>query len=265
MPRFIWGTMKIRPGLVVAITGASSGIGKELAAQLAARGCHVALAARRGVLLEENARAIRDAGARALAVVTDVTKRSDVENFVARTMAEFGRIDVFVNNAGAALASGSILENSEDAFRRTMETNFMSAVYGVWAAAPVMEKTGGGLMVFVSSIVGKRGVPMSSAYCASKFAVQGLTESIRPELARKNIRVTAVCPPGVDTPFFDDRPRRRRFRVHPVSRIVRDMIGAIEKEKRELLPTMDAKLIHWANFFFPSLVDRLAVAVKGDK
>jgi NAD(P)-dependent dehydrogenase (short-subunit alcohol dehydrogenase family) len=155
----------------------------------------------------------------------------------------------------------------EDLFRRTLEVNLMGPVYGVWAAAPLMQKTGGGVMVFVSSIVGKRGVPRSAAYCASKFALQGLTESIRPELAPHNIRVVSVCPPGVDTPFFDVNGKggRRRFRVHPVSVIVKDMVRAIETEKRELLPTLDAKLIHWANFFMPRLVDTLAVKVKGVK
>lgn len=260
--------MKVQPGLVVAITGASSGIGQELAFQLAARGCFVALAARRGGLVEENARKIRASGGRAIAVTADVSRRADVDAFIKATVAEFGRIDVLVNNAGSAPATGTLLENSEELFRKTMDTNLMGGVYGVWAAAPEMEKTGGGLIVFISSIVGKRGVPRSSAYCASKFAVQGLTESIRPELARKNIRVTTVCPPGVDTPFFDVNGapgKKRNYKLHPVSRIARDIVRAIENETRELLPTMDAKLVNWANFFFPSIVDRLAVALKGDK
>lgn len=260
--------MKLGPGVVVAITGASSGIGQELAFQFAALGCSVALAARRGDLIENNAEKIRSVGGRAIAVVTDVTKRADVNAFMDRTVQEFGRLDIAVHNAGSALASGPLMENSEENFRRTLDVNLMGGVYGVWAAAPLMEKSGGGVMVFISSIVGKRGVPRSSAYCASKFAVQGLTESIRPELARKNIRVVTVCPPGVDTPFFETNgkpARKRNYRLHSVAKIGRLIVRAVEKEKRELLPTLDAKLVFWANVFFPRLVDRFAVALKGDQ
>ena len=120
-------------------------------------------------------------------------------------------------------------------------------------------------MVFVSSIVGKRGVPRSSIYCASKFAVQGLTESIRPELHRKNIRVVSVCPPGVDTPFFEKNGRggRRRFRLHPVRKIAAMIVRACELETREALLTIDSKLIYWANVFVPRLVDWAAAKNKG--
>ncbi len=260
--------MKLGPGVVVAITGASSGIGAELAVQFAARGCSVALAARRADLIEAKAGAIRQAGGQAIAVATDVSHRGDVQAFVTRTVKEFGRIDVLINNAGSAPATGTLLENSEEMFRKTLDVNLMGGVYGVWAAAPVMENNGGGVIVFISSIVGKRGVPRSSAYCASKFAVQGLTESIRPELIRKNIRVVTVCPPGVDTPFFDVNGRpgtKRNYRLHPVGKIAKAIVRAVETEKRELLPTFDAKVVFWANVFFPRLVDRLAVALKGDK
>jgi NAD(P)-dependent dehydrogenase (short-subunit alcohol dehydrogenase family) len=258
--------LKIGPGTAAAITGASSGIGQELAFQMAARGCAVALAARRADVIEANAQKIRASGGRAIAVATDVSRRPDVETFMRRAFDEFGRLDVVVNNAGIAPATGTLLENSEEAFRRTMEVNLMGGVYGVWASAPLMERSGGGTMVFVSSIMGKRGAPRSAAYCASKFAVQGLTESIRPELARMKIHVLTVCPPGVDTPFFDvnGKPGRRRYRLHPVSKIARHIIHAIETGKRETLPTLDAKAVHWANVFFPKLVDRLAVKVKGE-
>lgn len=249
----------------MAITGASSGIGQELAFQFAARGCPVALAARRWDLIETHAEAIRSRGGRALAVTTDVAMRLDVEIFMRRAYEEFGRLDIVIHNAGIAPAKGTILENTEEDFRRTMDVNLMGGVYGVWAAAPYMEKTGGGVMVFVSSIMGKRGAPRSAAYCASKFAVQGFTESIRPELALKKIHVLTVCPPGVDTPFFDvnGKPGRRRYRLHPVSKIARHIVRAIERGERETLPTLDAKIVHWSNVFFPRIVDRVAVLVKG--
>lgn len=257
--------MRLGAGTVVAITGASSGIGQELAFQFSARGCAVALAARRVDLIEQHATAIRARGGRAIAVGTDVSIRSDMDRFFQAAVREFGRLDVVVNNAGISPAKGTLLENDESDLRRTMDVNFMGCVHGVRAAAPLMEKTGGGTMVFVSSIVGKRGIPLCSAYCASKFAVQGLTESIRPELAKKNIHVLTVCPPGVDTDFFKSNGRgdRRSFKLHPVSRIAGDIIRACEKDKREILPTMDAKLLHWLSVLAPGLMDRAIGKAKG--
>lgn len=257
--------MKLRPGVATVITGASSGIGEELAYQLAARGCLVAVAARRVDRLEAVVRKIQAAGGRAIAVPTDVSRRAEVERLMKRTFDEFGRLDVVINNAGIAPAKGPLLENSEEDFRRTFDVNLMGYVYGVWASAPLLEKSGGGVMAFVSSIVGKRGVPRSAAYCASKFAIQGLTESIRPELKRKNIRVVNICPPGVDTPFFEESGKKaRRYRLHPVDKIARSIVRAVESEKRELLPTLDAKVVDWANFFFPAIVDRVVGRVRGD-
>ncbi|MBV9080532.1 MAG: SDR family NAD(P)-dependent oxidoreductase [Elusimicrobia bacterium] len=249
--------MKLGPGTAIAITGASSGIGEELAFQFAARGCAVALAARRGDLLERHADAIGKKGGRASAVPADVTKRADVERLMERTFSEFGRLDISVNNAGISPGKGPLVDVSERDVRATFETNLMGYVYGVWAAAPWMEKNGGGLMVFISSVIGKRGIPFSAAYCASKFAVQGLTESIRPELKPKNIRVLNVCPPGVDTPFFEvnQRGRKRDFTLHPVSKIARSIVRACEREKREILPTWDAKLLAWASVLAPGAMD----------
>ncbi len=257
--------MKLGPGTVVAITGASSGIGQELAAQMAALGCSVALGARRAELVEKNAEEIRRKGGKAIGVSMDVSVRADVDRFFKKAAESFGRLDIAVHNAGISPAKGTLLENDEKDLRRTMDVNFMGCVYGVWAAAPLMEQTGGGLMVFVSSIVGKRGVPLSAAYCASKFAVQGLTESIRPELAKKNIRTLAVCPPGVKTDFFtvNGRGDNRRFRLHPVEKIAGDIVSACRHEKREILPTMDAKLLHWLNLLAPGLMDKVIGRAKG--
>ena len=166
----------------VIVTGASSGIGQELAFQLAKKKAKVVLAARTAELIETHAAKIRSEGGVALAVPTDVSRRFQVELLVQRAVTEFGGLDVMINNAGVSPAKGTILENSEDDVRKTMEINFMGSLHGVWVAAPYMEKAGGGQIVFVSSIIGKRGIPFNAAYCASKFALQGLAESIRPEL-----------------------------------------------------------------------------------
>jgi NAD(P)-dependent dehydrogenase (short-subunit alcohol dehydrogenase family) len=252
---------------VVIITGASSGIGQELAFQLARKKAKVVLAARNAELIQKHAAQIQAEGGTALAIPTDVSRRFQVEMLVQRTVAELGGLDVLINNAGVSPAKGTILENTEEDVRKTMEINFMGSLYGVWAAAPHMEKAGGGQIVFVSSIIGKRGIPFNAAYCASKFAIQGLTESIRPELAPKNIRVITICPPGVDTPFYENngKPVNREYRLHSAAKIARMIVEACEKEKRELLPTIDAKVLHVLNFFAPAMLDRAVAKVKGVK
>lgn len=249
---------------MVIVTGASSGIGYELALQLAQKKAKVVLVARRENLLDSLAQKIRQEGGVALPIAMDVSRRFQVEMMVQRTVSEMGRLDVLINNAGISPAKGTLLENSEEDVRRTMDVNFMGGLYGVWASAPHIEKSGGGQIVFVSSIVGKRGIPFNAAYCASKFAVQGLAESIRPELAKKNIRVITICPPGVDTPFYinNGKSRRREFRLHSAQKIARMIIRACENEKRELLPTLDAKLLHVLSFFMPGVMDWAIAKVK---
>lgn len=242
---------------VVVITGASSGIGKELAFQFAEKGAKVVLAARNAAALSANVDAIRAKGGDAISVPTDVTSRSQMVYLVEKTFEQFRRIDIFISNAGISPATGTFVQNSEVDVRATMETNFMSGAYAVWAVVPIMERAGGGQLVFVTSIVGKRGIATSAAYCASKFAMQGLAESIRPELKKKNIHVMTVCPPGVDTPFFEKNGRgtNRSFRLHPVDKICKIIVQGCEKDKREILPTIDAKLLHWGNVFLPGLMD----------
>lgn len=242
---------------VVVVTGASSGIGKELCFQLADKGAQVVMAARRLAPLLEMEDQLSKKGSMAYAVAADISRRFDVDNLVRKTIQKFGRIDVFINNAGISHANVDTLGLNELDVKATMDTNFMAGVYSVWAVVPEMEKSGGGQMVFVSSVVGKRGVQRSAIYCASKFAVQGFTEALRLELRKKKIHVLTVCPPGVDTPFFETNKRdtQRRFRLHSPVKIAGMIVSAIEHQKREVLLTIDAKLLHYANVFFPRLLD----------
>jgi len=249
---------------VVIITGASSGIGKELAIQFARLECPVVLAARNALALEQGANQILACGGSALAVPADVKKKSDVDRVIQKTIEHFGRIDILINNAGVSLAQGPLMDNREEDVRTTLETNLMGTIYGVWAAVPYMEKQGGGQIVFVSSAIGKRGIPRNAVYCASKFAMNGLAESIRGELRKKNIRVITVCPPGVDTPFYlnNNKGDQRRFHLHSVEKISKMIIDACRKEKREVLLTLDSKLLHYGNVFFPSLMDWIMTKAK---
>lgn len=232
---------------------------------MAKKGGLLVLAARNENRIKDHVELINKSGGRALAVATDVADRSQVDRLIDRCIEAYGRVDILINNAGISPAKGIILENSEKDVRDTLDVNFMGGLYGLWAVAPYMEKQGGGQVVFVTSIIGKRGIPLNAAYCASKFATQGLAESIRPELKKKNIHVLTICPAGVATPFYENNGKgvRRGYYLHPVEKIARKIIKAIENEKREDLLTWDAKLLHILSFFLPKFMDRAIGKAKG--
>mgnify|MGYP006172317777 FL=1 len=178
---------------VVAITGASSGIGAATARVLAARGAKVVLGARRLKRLEELTTQIRANNGVADTRVLDVTEHASVENFVAETIALHGRIDVLVNNAGVMpLSRMDVLQVAE--WKRTMDVNVMGVLHGIAAALPRMQSQGSGHIVNVASIGAHRSYPGAGVYCASKFAVWAIGDALRQELVGENIRVTTVSP-----------------------------------------------------------------------
>jgi len=184
---------------VIVITGASSGIGAALAELLSQNGAQLALAARREH--ELSAVAAR-AGAEALAITADVTRRSDVERLAAECLARFGRIDVWINNAGRGI-SRSVLELSEQDFDEMMSVNVKSALYGMQVAVPIFRRQGAGHLINVSSLLGRMPLaPLRSAYSAAKHALNALTANLRMELrGEPQIFVSAVHPGVVATEF----------------------------------------------------------------
>ena len=160
---------------VAIVTGASSGIGAEIAIQLSAAGYVVFLAARRAEKLAEVAELCNAAGGQATTVQTDVTDRSQIEALVGGAVDEFGRVDVMVNNAGYGV-SGRVTEITDDQMRKIFDVNFFGLWYGCQAVAPVMIAQESGHIFNVSSVIGKRGTPFNGAYCATKFAVCGLSD-----------------------------------------------------------------------------------------
>jgi len=187
-------------GPVVAITGASAGIGRATALRLARDGAAIVACARRADRIERLAAEIEAAGGRALAVVADVTSETDMNNLVARAVERFGRLDVIMCNAGFAVY-GAIDDITPAQMHKLMDINYFGTYYATRAALPVFRRQGRGHVIFVSSIVGKRGVPFMGAYSATKFAQVGLAECLRAELRGSDIHVSVVFPVSTDTEF----------------------------------------------------------------
>lgn len=178
-------------GKVVAITGASSGIGEAAARVLAGLGARVVIGARRTDRLERLAGEIREAGGSVRAQALDVTRRAEVDAFVALAAAEFGRLDVMVNNAGVMPLSPLDALKVEE-WDRMVDVNIKGVLYGIAAALPVMKAQGSGQIINLSSIGGHRVSPTAAVYCATKFAVGAISDGLRQEMDR--LRVTVISP-----------------------------------------------------------------------
>lgn len=199
---------------VALITGASSGIGLELARRLAREGTKVGLVARRKDLLDGLVSEIRSAGGTALALPCDVRERMSMHAAVAQAARELGPIDLLIANAGVGHV---IPADSFDAalFEDTIRTNLMGPVYAVEAALPAMLTRHSGHIVGVSSLAAYRSFPMTHAYCASKSALNAFLEGLRAEIFDRGIRVTTVCPGFVRTPMTVKNRAAMPFLLEP--------------------------------------------------
>jgi NADP-dependent 3-hydroxy acid dehydrogenase YdfG len=178
-------------GKVVVITGASSGIGAEIARVLAEQGAKVALGARRQDRLDTLAQAIRASGGTALVQVTDVTRRGDVDKLVQRAMDEFGPVDVMINNAGIMPVAPMAMVRVDE-WDQMIDVNVKGLLYGIAAVLPDMTKRKGGHIINVASVAGHKVLPNFTVYCATKHAVRAISEGLRAE--NPDIRVTIISP-----------------------------------------------------------------------
>jgi len=189
-------------GKVIVITGASSGMGAAAARHLADKGAAVVLGARRSDRIQALAAEITEAGGKATAVVTDVTKREDVRRLVDTAVETYGRIDVLINNAG--IMPLSPLERLKvDEWDQMIDVNLKGVLYGIAAALPHMIEQKSGHIINLSSVAGHKYFGGSAVYSATKFGVRALSEGLRQEMAPYNIRVTVISPGAVKTELLD--------------------------------------------------------------
>lgn len=249
-------------GRTVLITGASSGLGLALARAFAAEHANLVLVSRSEEKLKAAAASLAVPPERVLVAAADVINRAQVESAVARAVGRFGGIDVLISNAGLNVLGPFTDLSFEDA-KSVFDINFLGAVHVAQAALPALRKPPGSHIVFVSSILGLRGVPRSSMYCAAKFAVNGLAESLRMELKRDRVHVLVVCPGRLDTPFFDNaRTLDGKQGLHIQRAMNADLaaakiLSAIRSRKRLLVIPWWVRTLHWLNLWCPRLTDRL--------
>jgi short-subunit dehydrogenase len=242
------------------ITGASSGIGEELAWQLSQADATVTLAARRKELLNKLAHRIVASGKRGPFIVEcDVRKDGDLERAVAESVREFGKLDVAIANAGFGVA-GPLKQLSIDDYMRQFETNVFGVLRTIYAALPELEKTKGNIVI-IGSVAGWMPMPGASAYGMSKFALRSLSNSIGPELEPLGIKVTLISPGWVASNFglvdnhgnTRDKPRNpppARF-VMPTDKAARQILNAVAKGKSEEIITGHGKLAVILERFVP--------------
>lgn len=224
-------------GKVAVITGASSGIGKQIALDFARRGAAVLIVARRAALLEQVAAACRAAGAEAEALTGDLAERAFAEATVTRAVERFGRLDILINNAGIPKHKQFFDVTPED-IDYTMRTNFLAAAYMTVAALKPMLRQGEGYVVNISSGAGKIPPPRETVYAASKFALTGFTEGLWLDLAGSNIHPAVIHVGPIDTEIWDkaaaEAPVRYTGKKYPPSIVSDAVFECIEKRRYEM-------------------------------
>lgn len=250
-------------GKVLVITGASSGVGRALARAASEQGAKVALIARGMDGLEAASHEVRRAGADSLVLPLDVADARAVDAAADRVVEQWGTIDVWVNNAMVSVFA-PVGETLADEYRRVTEVNYLGTVHGTLAALRHMRLQGSGLIVQIGSALAYRSIPLQSAYCASKAAIRGFTDSLRCELRheRSPVKLTMLQLPGLNTPQFDVVRNRLGKHARPVPPyyqpevVARAFVHALSHPPREMWIGWTTVAAILAQRWFPGLMDR---------
>ena len=262
-------------GRVAAITGAGSGIGRALAQNLAGRGCHVALSDIDEAGLAETVSLVRSSGVTVTSQRLDVADRDAMQDWAGKVVADHGKANIIVNNAGVALGA-TVDGMAYDDLDWLMGINFSGVVYGTKAFLPHLKAAGEGQVVNISSVFGLIGIPSQSAYNAAKFAVRGFTEALRIELDMEDcgVSATTIHPGGIKTniaknarmdqsvaelgqdPDASSAEFEKLFITSP-KRAAKVIVKAIEKDKRRAMIGPDAHVINMVSKLPPSLYQRV--------
>lgn len=248
---------------VVVITGASSGIGRATALEFAREGARVVLASRSKGALKDVARECEELGAETLVVDTDVADESEVEHLARKAADEFGRIDVWVNNAGAGLYS-RFDETPSAAYHQLLNINLMGTIYGARAAVRQFRKQNEGVLINVSSVASIGRFPFNTYYTISKAGISSLGDSLRRELLDTNIDVCTVLPASTDTPFFQHaanffgRAVKPLGSIDPPEKVARTIVDAARNPKREVMVSKEGYAMGVMSQVIPGLSDRAA-------
>jgi short-subunit dehydrogenase len=255
--------VRIVPGTVAVVTGASAGVGRATVQALAARGAAIGLIARGSQGLKATATEVTAAGGRPLIVQADVADADAVEQAAARVESELGPIEIWINNAMTSVFS-PVAQMQPDEYRRVTEVTYLGGVYGTLAALRHMRERDRGVIVQVGSALAYRSIPLQSAYCAAKQALRGFTESLRSELIHdgSGVAVTMVNLPALNTPQFGWVRSRLTRKAQPVPPIFQPevaanaIVWAAEHAPRELQVGAPTELVIRAQKLFPGLLDR---------
>ncbi len=254
--------MKENPGRVIVITGASAGVGRATAKAFAREGARIALIARGRAGLEGAQRDVKGLGGEAIAIPLDVADAAEVEKAAERIERELGPIDVWVNDAMASVFS-PIKEMTAEEFKRVTEVTYLGYVYGTLAALKRMLPRDRGHIIQVGSALAYRGIPLQSAYCAAKHAIQGFVDSLRCELLhdKSRVRVTMIEMPALNTPQFGWVKSRLPRKAQPVPPIFQPEVAAeaivfaSHNPRREIYVGMPTVAAIGVNKIAPGLLD----------
>ncbi len=249
-------------GARTVLTGASSGIGRELTVQLVRCGARVLAVARRGDRLEQLVACCNSLPGEVVPFPGDITQPETRRRLVDVAEQRFGALDLLVNNAGVG-ALGRFAEADSGRLRRVMEVNFFAPAELIRAAIPLLERGRRAMIVNISSVLAHRGAPHCAEYCASKAALRTLSESLRAELAAKGIGVLVVCPGTTQTEFFDNvlertsAPTWPNHAAMPAEKVARRIVTAVQRNRREIVPYFWGRMFVLLNRLLPGVADRM--------